>query len=558
MWMEGLGSTSTPQWGPSSSALREGDSICIAIPVGYTSTIPQADSVPLLCPPPLTLPTVIACPSISAPRVVSLAQRPGPPLPLTMANGKPLPNRAFNPFEDAAPPGTFDYVCKQIAECAHASGGTGAVMRIDYETIGATSKKALTIDQQMRDGGFCGFLIHNKRDVLVTGLNADLCAATFAGGASERGASFVVTEASAMAPLIAASGKRAAASFTIYDDFTTRFGYSVGQLSALVTKPSGEFLSRAIARGGPASIHFRNNVESTTLGQSRADFRQELVESAMESSGDFRKWVAKGRPRVTPQFRANCEWVRAPFTLTDSLPLSSNADQIRLASWETALRGVEEHLMRSIFGSLPNITWARILATVFEKAEAQMGDFDVDNYRRWAAADWNNAHGVGPGKLGCPWKGCASRELPKGANGVKPSKPMHDDDNGVISLGCWTSMTEADVPTDLVFLINGVEVIIGATPLRWVLFMGMIPHESRPRDPSQSATTPRVHHSSFQKPEGEHLAAHILSNLPCKRGGGDWSMDQVHRLRAEAFEDASMRPILSRGAEERRDEVSLS
>ena len=193
-----------------------------------------------------------------------------------------------------------------------------------------------------------------------------------------------------------------------------------------------------------------------------------------------------------------------------------------------------------------------------KKAEAQMGDFDVGNYRRWAAADWNNAHGVGPGKLGCPWKGCASRELPKGANGVKPSKPMHDDDNGVISLGCWTSMTEADVPTDLVFLINGVEVIIGATPLRWVLFMGMIPHESRPRDPSQSATTPRVHHSSFQKPEGEHLAAHILSNLPCKRGGGDWSMDQVHRLRAEAFEDASMRPILSRGAEERRDEVSLS
>ena len=99
--------------------------------------------------------------------------------------------------------------------------------------------------------------------------------------------------------------------------------------------------------------------------------------------------------------------------------------------------------MRSIFGSLPNITWARIIATVFEKAEAQMGDFDVDNYRRWAAADWDNAHGAGPGKLGCPWKGCASRELPKGANGVKPSKPMHDDDNGVISLGCWTSMTEA-------------------------------------------------------------------------------------------------------------------
>ena len=67
-------------------------------------------------------------------------------------------------------------------------------------------------------------------------------------------------------------------------------------------------------------------------------------------------------------------------------------------------------------------------------------------------------------------------------------EPMHDDDNGVISLSCWTSMTEADTLTELVFLINGHEVVLGVSALRWVLFMGYIPHETRPADPTQPAS----------------------------------------------------------------------
>jgi hypothetical protein len=608
--MEGLGYTSTPQ---TMSQGKRGETFTVAVElppgVPWTQTVVQATALPaftigsagssISVPPvvplaqqpgpplplemangtpqptplvhwlgngqwksaadtsPISLPPVIACPSISAPPVVSLAQRPGPPLPSTMANGKPLPSRVFNPFEDAAPRGTFESCCDSIIECVTAllglSNGEAAqrVLLLGDEAI----LRPIDLDQEMRDGGYCAFLIHSKTDVLMAGLEPDLAKKAFEKVAADRGATFVVAEARTMIPLIDAAAKRAASDHTIYDDFTTRFGYSTGQLSALGTRPSGEALARAVARGGPASLHFTNDVEEElTLGASRANFRQQMVDRAIEASDYFRtKWVPRGRPRVTAAFRTACKWVRAPFTTNASLPLASDTDQIALATWESALRGVEEHMMFSLFGSLPNVTWARILAKVFEKAEAQMGEFDVDNYRQWAAAEWGHAHGVGPGKLGCPWKSCAGRVLPKGALGQAPFKPMHDDDNGVICLGCWTSVTEADQPVDLVFLINGVEVSVGASALRSVLFMGYIPHESRPRDPHRPATTPRVHHSSFVKPEAEHLAAHVLSKLPCKRGGGDWSMDQVHRLRAEAFEETSMKPILAKGAEERRE-----
>ena len=56
-----------------------------------------------------------------------------------------------------------------------------------------------------------------------------------------------------------------------------------------------------------------------------------------------------------------------------------------LATWETTLRGVEEHLMLSVFGGLHNVTWARILAKVFHKAEA-----------KWVALRWTN---IGSGQM---------------------------------------------------------------------------------------------------------------------------------------------------------------
>ncbi len=180
--------------------------------------------------------------------------------------------------------------------------------------------------------------------------------------------------------------------------------------------------------------------------------------------------------------------------------------------------------MTCVFGMLPNVIWASILARVLDRAVKKIGDFDVDGFKKWATS---NSKGM-PIRLGFPAKDCVSRILPKGACGVGPSKPMHDDHNGVISLSCWTSVTESNAPTDLVFLVDGKEVIIRATALRWVLFMGYIPHETRAADVRNPANQPRLHHSSFVKPEVEYLATHVLSNLPCESGDCDWSMDFVN------------------------------
>jgi hypothetical protein len=484
-------------------------------------------------------------------------------MPTHTADGKLLPGSCFNPYDEAAPKGTWDKVAKAVPMCARKLLGLNEVDNAKLLMIEAHSITAsMDLDALMLKGGYDGFCIHSERDVMLCGLEPGLSAATFRAIAAMRGATCVLKEAPEMAPLIAASAKALSGTFTIHDDYTTRFGYSTNQLSGLGTAGAAETLARAIARGGVANMHFKN-LPGPSLGSSRAGMREQLVQDAQKASRYFRnKWVPRGRPRVTGAFRTDCEWIRAPFSLKESLPLQSDIAQVRLATWETALRGVEEHLMLSIWGSLPNVTWARILAKVLEKAAHCMGDFDVDNYRQWANAPWRHAHGVGPGQLGCPWKGGGGRILPKGAAGIQTAKEMHDDDNEVICLGCWSSMTEADTETDLCFLINGHEVFIRACAPRNLLFMGYIPHESRAADRNRPAQTPRVHHSAFGKPEAEHLAASVLSNLPRQgrigQPGTPWRIQDRKLLRPEAFYEDSMRPILRKGAEDARCEALLS
>ena len=102
----------------------------------------------------------------------------------------------------------------------------------------------------------------------------------------------------------------------------------------------------------PPSLQFRN-VQGPTLGSSRAPLRKHLLKAAAHKSWYYRtKWLPAGRSRVTKAFRTKCQNVRAPFTLPESLPLASDNDQMRLARWESELRGIEEHVMLSVFGCL--------------------------------------------------------------------------------------------------------------------------------------------------------------------------------------------------------------
>ena len=501
----------------------------------------------------VSFPPLMVAQALKGPRVVNFAARPGDGLPSRMANRAHLPVSAFNPFCESAPRGTWTRIAKQVPECAKALAGLpadhrGTLLMIPADTI----SRDMDLDHEMECGGHIGFCVHTKRDVLLCGLTAEAAAASMRAVAATRGATETLDSAAEMIPLISAQASRKAKTFHWTDDFTTRFGYSVNQVSKLGTNPDGETLARHQARGGPPNMHFRNTLKKgdMSVGASRAALRMQMVSSAAHKSEYFREsWLPADRPRVTTNFQTECTWTRAPFTVMESLPCASDTEQVRLSGWETVVRGIEEHLAVAIFGCLPNITWGRILAKVFEKAERAMGEFEVRRYRMWCAAQ---SQGLGPQHcpgLGCPWMGGAGRLLPKGAAGIAPFKPMHDDNNAMISLGCWSNHTAPSAPTTLDFLLNGFRVGLRVTHHRWVLFMGYVPHETRPLDPAQAAAEPRVHHSSFAKPDAEHLATHILSKLPGTPNPDgthpDWTLDQVHRLRPEAFRPQSMCPILA-------------
>ena len=66
------------------------------------------------------LPPIVVCQAMNLPQVVSFAGGPGPPLPTSMANGRPLPDCVYNPFDAKAPRGTIKKAAREIATCVAA------------------------------------------------------------------------------------------------------------------------------------------------------------------------------------------------------------------------------------------------------------------------------------------------------------------------------------------------------------------------------------------------------------------------------------------------------
>ncbi len=236
----------------------------------------------------------------------------------------------------------------------------------------------------------------------------------FSAVAEESNAVCIVNNAIAMIPIIEKKASTEIKTFKVTNDYTTRFGYSMNQMGLLLQTKNKLSLLRNNARGGPLQVRVEKNISHGSGGnllRSRADLRMSMVTEAAKVSSDFVEWQEIKRPRVTANSQMHNTFTQAPFVLNASLPNASDEDEVKLAEWETTLCGIEEHLMTCIFGQLPNVIWATILSLVFKKAEQQLGEYD-ENDRD---------------KLGCPWKGCASQVLPKGACGISSSKPMHDD-----------------------------------------------------------------------------------------------------------------------------------
>lgn len=400
----------------------------------------------------------------------------------------------------------------------------------------------INIDNEMDTKGYIGFCIHTDVDVLICGLNRTASSQAFEKMAIHRNEKSVIDDCQSMISLIGKQAKKEKKTFNISDDYTTRFGYSTNQMGPLYRKSySDNFLQVSFVRGGATQQAFLKTnqlLPHPNIVTTRVGMRMQMVEPGKEVSPEFLKWTDCGRPRVTANFQGNNIYVRCPFTLNNSLPKKLDLNLVKLATWETTLRAIEEDLMVSLFGMLPNVIWGRIMVKVMERTAVKLGDFDREAFIKWIL---NGKEGKPP-NLGFPARGCASRLLPKGATGVSANKPMHDDNNGVISLSFWTSLTESNEAVDLIFLVNGKRVRIGATCLRWVLFMGYIPHETRSSDEKLPAKKPRLHHSSFVKPEVEYLATHILSTLPCNEGGDDWSLEHVNSVNG-LRDDIELLPI---------------
>ena len=122
-------------------------------------------------------------------------------------------------------------------------------------------------------------------------------------------------------------------------------------------------------------LRFRNpsfEGELQPLACTRAALRLSFVEAAKSRSAFFRdEWVPVPRPRVTHNSFSTPSWIRAPFVVQESLPEESDSQQVQLAEWKTAFRAIEEHLTLAVFGMLPNVTWARILCSVFARLRHQ-------------------------------------------------------------------------------------------------------------------------------------------------------------------------------------------
>lgn len=195
--------------------------------------------------------------------------RPLPPLPFLLASGKPVLTKCFNPFNHSAPDGFWREKKKEVEQCAAALLGLEKPKPFLFIHCDSISKD-IVIDEILKSRNLIGFCIHTDVDVELCGLSREASRIAFKNTVRRRNATDVIEEAKKMIPIIKGIAKKQSKTFTIQDDYTTRFGYSVNQMRAMPANGSKNFLLDSIARGGPAQQHFRkrsiadkNNIIST-------------------------------------------------------------------------------------------------------------------------------------------------------------------------------------------------------------------------------------------------------------------------------------------------------
>ena len=106
-----------------------------------------------------------------------------------------------------------------------------------------------------------------------------------------------------------------------------------------------------------------------------------------------------------------------------------------------------------------------------------------------------------------------SRVLPKASMGTKLCKPLHDDENGIYSLGVWRCLQDDGVNDVMLrFVTTEMQWQIKSTSGRMCLFNGMVPHKTlTAKGITFASKKKRIHHTAYIKPVQEFASLVLFS-----------------------------------------------
>ena len=105
-----------------------------------------------------------------------------------------------------------------------------------------------------------------------------------------------------------------------------------------------------------------------------------------------------------------------------------------------------------------------------------------------------------------------SRQFSQGTLGFENTKTIHDDGNGSISPTLWQNLQcDSKNHVNLQLFTKSLLWPLFASERRFVIFAGIVPHNTNLRHPpEQPSNKMRVHHSSYTKMAQEHLALVLM------------------------------------------------
>ncbi len=181
--------------------------------------------------------------------------------------------------------------------------------------------------------------------------------------------------------------------------------------------------------------------------------------------------------------------IPCPYVKLSSVPENKNPNKVKAAKYESSCRRYAEELLIRIFAALPY---------------SLSGHIAYENSCKFFKERHNQL----------PWyESLAFRPLMRGSHGTFLSKTLHDDKNGLFSLGVWQCLLEdKSNAVYLEFYTTTMKWSMKSTTKRICLFNGYIPHKTTTRTGKKYNEGIRVHHSSYNKPEDEYIGALLMSD----------------------------------------------